>query len=161
MWNKSSEQHEQEIEARKLGLLVVFVSLMCAQKTEFMTLFSKLPQESQYCLAFKLKPVCYREKKKITWIQHRISTNFFQLLSGDDNSTKALRSLSEDSHENSINHISQKFNDDAKQINDTDGMITQLVLERDNQKATIDQLSKEKVSGEAMISYFLPAYNTD
>ena len=64
MWNKSSEQHEQEIEARKLGLLVVFVSLMCAQKTEFMTLFSKLPQESQYCLAFKLKPVCYREKKK-------------------------------------------------------------------------------------------------
>jgi len=40
-------------------------------------------------------------------------------------------------------------------------MITQLVLERDNQKATIDQLSKEKVSGEAMISYFLPAYNTD
>lgn len=57
LWSTSLKLHERKIESQKLGLLVVFVSLMCSKKEEFMTLFSRLPPESQYCLALELKPV--------------------------------------------------------------------------------------------------------
>jgi hypothetical protein len=55
--------------------------------------------------------------------------------------------LSEDSRENLVKPIAQKSNGDANQINVLAGRIAQLILERDNRDATIDQLAKEKVSG--------------